>query len=1194
MRRFLVVGCGGSGGNTLAYLMDQLRSDLADAGIDHLPAGWQFVHVDVPTGEDRGPEGLPNVQQERGRYAGIGPTGGSYPVLDKALTGSLLGGNALGEIGTWAPRDPDSVGVPLSTGAGQARALGRLVTLSKASAINEILTSSWNRLHAVDVAQEFHRIADAAPNMGSFDPATPPVVLVVGSMAGGSGASMTLDVCRILSQIQNLNPGLMGIFMVGADVFDSLPAAARSGVRPNALAMFGEIVASQVGAARRHDVTTLGALGLNAGEGERVPFARVFPIGRFMGTERIPFGTGSPAEIYRALGRGLAGLMASGVATQQFVDYDLTNVTEAGGQQHVGWGLTTEEWNWLPWAGFGFASLSMGRDRYAEYAAQRIARAAVDRLLYGHLQPGNTAGPEDQLNGLLDNQWTIATRALGLPDLSTVPPQDLETQVGRWWATTPYPSDEAYQASWQTMEHILGPILLPPSPQLAPQEWLTATRKDLSDRTGAMMQSLGQVATRWAYGWQQRLLEQLKNHLVQAISQHGLAYSIRLLQRVGRQLTDLSGLLPRAVQGWSRPELLAISPELVALLPTGRNARMVGGDRVIEQLKQELNRWLGGYLWGRAADLGVKVMADIAQDVLPTLTAALTEAQRVLEQGVAESAGSLGLARVATDKISAWPREADEKVDSRFDHAVNEVLLTTSAEYRQAFQSHIVASLPSDRPGQGVIASLQMVSASVIEGQWQTTGSDLAPGGLLVQGHPWRSKVFSTDPSTGDSLVPTLPTFDVTVGPEHLLKRARLYVGRPGEAFAKFSALSLRDYVAGTDAAPSEAQQRKQSVVGDFRRAVNLALPLVGVNDAAVQAIHGKPVDYRFKFSRVPFAELDVSNALEDVILNDSRIDNSTRDFFRASLNTDVGVRRIDIFGSYQNYSPVVFDSVLTPVDQQWSQTPPHGRLGFWQWRRTRPLPASLPMSEVERRTMVAGYLLAQITGLIRIPIEDPAGHPVRILDRTTGEWVQFPFPLLTPPDTFAAPYDWLPALLESSLIAVARSHQPPVFSSLRPYQLLRAVYDDSPNRPAGGIVRPSASRLIPEFLSQGQLPMAAASRVPGIAEATTIGERAELTRTWLTQIGDLAGVHFLPAGTRGAVGGGTFSIIGSRAKAAQTPIFRDVAEDVFWAVARLQELVDQGERDADQQVLPTAQPTYADSPNRRNDVTEIPMGPAF
>ena len=81
-------------------------------------------------------------------------------------------------------------------------------------------------------------------------------------MAGGSGASMALDVCRLLTQVNGVNPKLICVFMVSADIFDSLPPADRAGVRANALAMLGEIVASQAGAARRHDVALLGGPGL--------------------------------------------------------------------------------------------------------------------------------------------------------------------------------------------------------------------------------------------------------------------------------------------------------------------------------------------------------------------------------------------------------------------------------------------------------------------------------------------------------------------------------------------------------------------------------------------------------------------------------------------------------------------------------------------------------------------------------------------------------------------------------------------------------------------------------------------------------------------------------------------------------------------------------------------------------------------
>src|SRR3984893_19054896 len=89
MRRVLLVRWGGSGGATLDYVMDQLRSELHAAGIDRLLSGWQFVHIDVPSGAEEGPDGLANVTGQGGTYIGCGPQGSSYAILDAALSPRL-------------------------------------------------------------------------------------------------------------------------------------------------------------------------------------------------------------------------------------------------------------------------------------------------------------------------------------------------------------------------------------------------------------------------------------------------------------------------------------------------------------------------------------------------------------------------------------------------------------------------------------------------------------------------------------------------------------------------------------------------------------------------------------------------------------------------------------------------------------------------------------------------------------------------------------------------------------------------------------------------------------------------------------------------------------------------------------------------------------------------------------------------
>src|SRR5215207_3862770 len=128
MRRFLVVGCGGCGVATLAFIMDQLRSELHAAGIGKLLAGWQFVQIDVPSAAETGPEGLANVPAQGGTYIGCGPQGSSYAILDGALSQRLAAESALDTIATWAPRNPQEVSIPISAGAGQYRTIGFFFT----------------------------------------------------------------------------------------------------------------------------------------------------------------------------------------------------------------------------------------------------------------------------------------------------------------------------------------------------------------------------------------------------------------------------------------------------------------------------------------------------------------------------------------------------------------------------------------------------------------------------------------------------------------------------------------------------------------------------------------------------------------------------------------------------------------------------------------------------------------------------------------------------------------------------------------------------------------------------------------------------------------------------------------------------------------------------------------------------------
>ncbi|MBV8348497.1 MAG: hypothetical protein JOZ49_13480, partial [Mycolicibacterium sp.] len=253
-------------------------------------------------------------------------------------------------------------------------------------------------------------------------------------------------------------------------------------------------------------------------------------------------------------------------------------------------------------------------------------------------------------------------------------------------------------------------------------------------------------------------------------------------------------------------------------------------------------------------------------------------------------------------------------------------------------------------------------------------------------------------------------------------------------------------------------------------------------------------------------------------------------------------------------YSPLAFDSMLKPAAQEWASIAGAGRAGFWRYRRTRPLPASLPMTDAERRTVTAGWLLGQIIGRVQIPAP-PYSEPVRIYDGDSQQWLAFPHPLLTAPSQFIAGYDWLPAVLESILLAIARSYEPPVMSSLRPYRVLRGLYDANSQDPASGIVPLSVVGLLREFMLTGSSAPGLGSRIDSVAAAQTPADRAAAAEDWLSTVRDTSAEYLAPGGA-GAADGGAFATIATRLKASKTPIFRDLATDVFWATEALTGLI--------------------------------------
>jgi hypothetical protein len=1126
-------------------MMDQLRSDLAEADVHALPAGWQFVHIDVPTAPDGLPGGLTNVRDQGGAYFGAGPQNGNYAEMDRTVAHRLTLKNGLEHVATWAPRDPQAVDTPISEGAGQYRAIGRMITLSNVVEIDRVLNSALNRLDAQQTITEMTRLD--VPGLGRYDEATQPMVIVVSSMAGGAGASMALDVCRILTTDTRVSANLVGVFMLACNVFGKTAAANTPGVGPNSLAMLGEIVATQTGAARRHDKALLEALGLGAG-GAEIPFARVFPVGRFSGAQRTEFGDGTAEAVYRGLGRGLAALVMSETATEQFIAYDLANrESPTGDTRLLGWGSEPSS---MAWGSYGYACLSMGRDRYREYAAQRIARTAVDRLLGGHLQQGVELSSIEQVRALLESQWpALCTQRLRLPAL-TGPPERADEDVRTWLFVDEFTQGDGLTAARAVVaKTIVGQIAEAHGVESA--VWVATVRNQLAQRRSILTTEVRHRAAEWAYRWHTGLLERTEAMTEAAVATVGLPYAIAFVERLSRHLRELLAPLAQHIGSYAATDIAAFPEGLEKFVAAQPRGRLQNGSQLQDVVREQYEEQVYHHINAHAALLVGQLLVDMSTRVLAPLVAALREAQRRLEVQLSLQVSDAGLARLATDHVALWPRP-HEGVPERFAHADNEILLTDTATFGEQYDADVRGAGSSGvprTPGE----ALSEVVTQVISGKWTTTGSQQAPRALVERLDEWRTEVFPVNPlDESEQILPRTARYDVRLRPAELLGRARAFVARPGESFDKFCRVSIRDFAIGDDVA---ANKRRELLTSKFAEALRTAQPLISVDSTALQIMHdGRRVRYRYKFSEAPLqGNAEVVENLTRVIQNNPDIDDSSLPNFRKALGNGEAVTRIHIFGSYPNYSPLVFDAVLVPVAKQWAATGGAGHDAFWQWRRCRPLSAALPLGDNERRTMVKGWLVGQIVGQIRIPERHRLGNPVQIWDRENSEWVPFPHPLLTPPTQFLDPNDWLPAVLESSLLAVARSHERPVMASMRPYQLLRELYDDAPNERKGGIQGVSAEDLLAEWVQEGTTPPGGESRVRDRGGASSPEQRLEAADQWLGRIGDLVRTHYLSPQD----GGEKLSPMTLRRQASEAPMIRDVAPDVVGAADELRALLE-------------------------------------
>ena len=527
LRPFLLIGIGGSGGKTLRVVREDLEWRLRESGWpanEPFPQAWQFLHIDVasyPDGDE--PDLPPQLPVED--FLGLVNSGLNYGVLDQALMQNLSGVRQLDSLGGWRP-DPHKVTVPIDKGAGQFRALGRVITLTRLDTIKTRIERAIDRITDADIRRQLQRI-DFFLGPGDDRPAVgDPVVVVVSSIAGGSGAGGVLDVCDVLRSIgKSWLDESVGI-LFAPDVFDEIPEANRKGVRPNALATLSELMAGYwtrgYGGMTEASSTLFAARGLQSG-GEQQVGPR-YP--NLVGSRNSDVFYGSQNEVYRGTGKAIVAWMTSERLQTEMTSYFMGNRASSAValQDRLGLKLNGME---TPFTAMGFARVSLGRDLFAEYAAERLAREGVERGLRHHLEQKS---PHDDITDtalvarVADEAWLNFLAGSRLDErgperndvLDALRDADaVQRQIQEW----------AGDVTGRIAEGV-------PAEGLPVSAWVTRLEGALQEQGPVLAGALRAQRLEAARAWVAQIQEHFVEHTLRAVSTHGGPVTLALLRKL--------------------------------------------------------------------------------------------------------------------------------------------------------------------------------------------------------------------------------------------------------------------------------------------------------------------------------------------------------------------------------------------------------------------------------------------------------------------------------------------------------------------------------------------------------------------------------------------------------------------------------------------------------------------------------------
>ena len=1079
MQKVLIVGLGGSGGKTLAYLMDELKVRLGESWNGELPKCWKFIQIDVPVvaGGLAGATASP-VQAQGGTYVGLADGGVGYPHYDQSVMGVLQAQNpsALDLVARWRPDPTKASAIAVAGGAGAYRAVGRMITVAKASNIFTALKSSLAELQSNEASNDLGKLETELNAPVDSAKRKPPIVLMVSSLAGGSGASMVLDVADMLRGLTVSGDGgafdgeHAAAFLYTSDVFASL--GIKSG-GPGSLATISELISAMSRQGEPWNKKEWEALGIG---GAAVPSATgrgphmIFPVGSKV--NGVPFGV-TPDDIFRGFARTLAPLFINPLIQFEFDEYVQVNgyhAMQAAGDRT---GLATDP---IPaaaagmgvvpsgFSGWGSSVLTMGRDRYTEYSAQRIARKAVEVLVNGYQNDAflqKTINLQQAVQQGAAAMYPTFLKVAGLENLSIMTAADFSKFVG---------DERGKTAFAQSQADTIRSVFTGKDPAATESALASALTKSTPSRDAAILAEALKLISTWTNSVQSKI----EDAFLSVAAQRGLLVANECLSTLMADLNrlqvdlEVDSALPSTMDSTLKQALAAAKTlgrvQITSVHPYAARFTQVYGEQIKLKLDREIKLTLA------------EILPDFRKNFVSILVDSANEIWKELDFELSKDSDAAITAAFREASVSQWPADGNT-VPRHFTPAVNEVLIDGVNQFPNFFDTHVAQAVLPVVSDQVAEAARQILTrtqrqldengefANVTGWTWKRTPLGSHPN--VNRSRNWQARQLSTV----DGHPQSAAAFELKLTWRDVLDHARTWVRLPACSFRQHENEGISEWLnPASGISTQEANERLTKVQQKFFEAITTASPLVDIDNASVMQIHGAQAQGNlYQFSPLPF---DSTHSVIATIQNSwaaapTAAQNNAK--LKAAAQGVRGVSEVFIYGTTATpYLPIAFRSLTEPIRNEWSSAVANGSESqFWQWRRARSLRHFVPMSQRHVAAFIQGWVVGRITGQIQLidSNDGTGGRYVQVTDKT-GAKSDFPRKILGAHSlgvkmeaNGADESSWnVPAALLESLGLAMASCQGLDMSPIRPYlavielgATLKSPAPDGSNQPLGG-----------------------------------------------------------------------------------------------------------------------------------------------